>query len=343
MEPIFIIGTERSGTNLLRLILNSHSHIAIPHPPHILKNFSQLEPLYGDLSQDANFKKLVKDAVTMVELHPYPWEIKLDSERIFREVPERNLMNIFFSIYNQYLESMHKERWGCKSTFMLYHVAAIRQYYPRAKFIYMVRDGRDVAVSARKSIFNRYSVYYIARLWKKEQQLGISWLNKLSVNDILVVKYESLLDDPKNTIEVLCGFLNEPFENAMLNFSTTPEAKKSASISKSWENTSRPIMKGNVDKFRKELTEKEIELFEAIASPELEYFSYPLTRPACISEPLKMKRSAFKVRYLITELFFMLKAQLEHLFTDRNNALRFKKYLFLKLIRISFAIRWKQN
>jgi len=72
MDPIFIIGTERSGTNLLRPILNSHFHIAIPHPPHIMKNFYKLEPLYTDLNKDAQFKRLIKDVVAMVELHPYP-------------------------------------------------------------------------------------------------------------------------------------------------------------------------------------------------------------------------------------------------------------------------------
>ena len=150
MNPIFIIGTERSGTNLLRLILNSHPNIAIPHPPHIMKNFFKLEPLYSDLSKDVNFKKFIQDVVRMVELHPYPWEIRIDKNRVFQDVKDRNLISIFFAVYAQHLEATHKKRWGCKSTFMLYHVALIRRYYPCAKFIYMVRDGRDVAASAKK-------------------------------------------------------------------------------------------------------------------------------------------------------------------------------------------------
>ncbi len=338
-SPIFIIGTERSGTNLLRLILNSHSNIAIPHPPHIMKNFSKLEPLYGDLNLDLHFKRLIKDVVTMVELHPYPWEIKLDRERIFRETPERNLINIFFAIYNQYLESTHKKRWGCKSTFMIYHVALVRRYCPQAKFLYMVRDGRDVAASAKKSIFNRYCVYYAAQLWKKEQQIGISWLNKLPANDIFLLKYEDLLAAPKDVIRSLCSFLDEPFENGMLDFSTTEEARKSGGISAAWKNTSKPIMSDNKGKFNKELSKKEIALFEAIAGQELVYFSYALTAPSCVSEEERAKRAGFKIGYLAEEFFLMLKVQLQHLFTDKNNILRFKKYWFLKLIRVIRAIR----
>ena len=190
MKPIFIIGTERSGTNLLRLILDSHSNITIPHPPHILKNFFKLEPLYFDLNTDNNFKKLIRDVVQMVELHPYTLGITIDREKVFHDVKERNLISVCFAIYNQVLENTKKKRWGCKSTFMINHVALIRRYYPSPKFIYMVRDGRDVAVSAKKSIFNRYSVYYTAQLWKKEQQTGIYWLRKLSQNDIFLIKYE---------------------------------------------------------------------------------------------------------------------------------------------------------
>lgn len=334
MEPIFIIGTERSGTNLLRLILNAHSHIAIPHPPHIMKNFFKLEPLYADLAQDNNFRKLIRDVSTMVQLHPYPWGIAIDKERIFRETKDRNLINIFFCIYSQYLEASHKERWGCKSTFMLYHVALVRRYYPCAKFIYMVRDGRDVAVSAKSTIFNHYSVYYTAQLWKKEQEIGIYWLNKLPHKDILLVKYEDLVRSPQAIISSICLFLNEPYQENLLEFYATSEARKSAGLSAAWENTKRPIIQDNFGKFQKELKEREIDLFEAIAGEELDYFSYALTKPFYISEGRRARGVRFKVVYPIEEIFLMIKVQLKHLFTDKNNMLRFKKYWFLKFIRI---------
>ncbi|MFH1045362.1 MAG: sulfotransferase [Candidatus Omnitrophota bacterium] len=339
-SPIFILGTERSGTNLLRLILNSHPNIAIPHPPHIMKNFFKLEPLYSDLSKDANFKRLIQDVVTMVQLHPYPWGIKIDKDKIFRDIQERNLINIYFAIYDQYLESAHKKRWGCKSTFMIYHVALTRHYYPTAKFIYMVRDGRDVAVSAKKSIFNRYNVYFTAGLWKKEQGIGIYWLNKLSKNDIFLIKYEDLLNKPEETVRSLCSFLNESYQENMLNFFNTEEAQKSSSLSAAWKNTASPIIKNNFEKFKNELREDEVNLFEAIAAPELDYFSYALTKPFYISEGVRAKGIKFKIVYWFEETFLMVAVQLKHLFTDKNTFLRFKKFLFLRYIRIIRAIRW---
>src|SRR5512133_799120 len=114
MNPIFIIGTERSGTNLLRLILNEHNAIAVPHPPHIMKLFAPLESLYGDLTVDRNFRRLIEDVCRMVELHPYPWEIRPDREQLFQGVRDRNLLCVYFGIYDQYLAYAGKQRWCCK-------------------------------------------------------------------------------------------------------------------------------------------------------------------------------------------------------------------------------------
>lgn len=322
VNPIFIIGTERSGTNLLRLILDSHQEIAIPHPPHILKNFFKLEPLYGDLGRDANFKKLISDVVVSVELHPYPWGIKIDRDRIFRGAKERDLINVFFAIYEQYRESVNKKRWGCKSTFMIHHVALVREYYPKAKFLYMVRDGRDVAVSAKKTIFNRYSVYYTAQLWKKEQQIGIYWLNKLTEDDIYLLRYEDLLADPQEAVRSICAFLDISYQEGMLNFFETREAEKSGRLNTAWKNTSRPIIKNNFGKFKVELARSEVDLFEAIAGSELDYFSYELTRPFYVSESSRARGVKFKMRYLCEEILLMSKVQLRSMIADKNSLLR---------------------
>ncbi len=340
MDPIFIIGTERTGTNLLRLILNSHADIAIPHPPHIMKNLSCLEPFYGDLSVDKNFRKLIRDVVTTVRLHPYPWGISLDQEKIFRLAKARDLISVCFAIYEQYRESTGKTRWGCKSTFMIYHVAMIRKYYPTAKFIYMVRDGRDVAASAKKTIFNHYCVYFTARLWSLEQQIGIFWLNKLSGQDIFLLRYEDLLQGPEETVRSLCKFLNEPYQDNLLDFFKSEEARKSARLSLAWKNTSSPILKDNSAKFKRELRKKEIDLFEAIAFRELDRFSYSLTKPFCLAEADNAKGIKFKLSYLAEELFLMIRVQLKHIFTDKNTLIRFKKFLFLRYLNFIRPLKW---
>ena len=79
----------RNGLNLLRLILNSHSRIAVPHPPHIVRYFAPLEPLYGELAQDGPFRALVADILRLLDTHIYQWDVPIDTERVVREATPR--------------------------------------------------------------------------------------------------------------------------------------------------------------------------------------------------------------------------------------------------------------
>lgn len=330
MAPFFIIGTERSGSNLIRLILNANSNVVIPHPPHIYKYFINLLDMYGDLNVDSNFRRLIHDVVKMVQLHAYKWEISFDENQMLKTIRTRDLIGIKTYIYQHYADQMHKKHWGCKSTFMLQYVEDVLKHCPMAKFLYLVRDGRDVAQSAKKSIFNNFHTYYIAERWRREQLLGISWLKKLSPKQICLIKYEELLSKPDVIVSRICAFLEIPFESNMLNYYLTSEAKKSASLSESWENTSKPILNNNFNKFKTTLSEYEIQLFEAIARQELEFFNYALVNANDNNNAMRK----WKVRYYIAEKLLCFKVQLRALFKDKNSFLRYKKNLFLLLLNL---------
>jgi len=266
--------------------------------------------------------------------------LNINEEKVFQNAKARDLASVCFAAYDQYLASTGKARWGCKSTFMIYHVATIRKYYPAAKFIYMVRDGRDVAASAKKTIFNRYCVYFTAKLWALEQQIGIFWLNKLSSGDIFLLRYEDLLKDAPAVLRSLCDFLNEPYRDNMLDFFNSAEAKKSASLSLAWKNTARPIIKDNSAKFAAQLSKKEVSLFEAICFRELDRFSYDLTKPFYLAETENARGVKFKMSYLAEELLLMMRVQLKHAFTDKNTLARFKKFLFLQYLNFIRPLKW---
>jgi sulfotransferase family protein len=333
MNPIFIIGTERSGTNLLRLILNAHPDIAVPHPPHIVKLFAPLLPLYGDLSSDRSFRRLIADVCRMVELHTYPWEMKPDREMVFRDAAARELICIYFAIYDQYLKHSGKKRWCCKSTFMIDHVADILRFRPGARFIFMVRDGRDVAVSAKSSIFNHYHVFYSARRWQREQRLGLEWLKKLPKEQIMLLKYEELTASPAKTVENLCAFLDIPFSESMLEYHHSDEAKKSGALSISWENTSKPVIPENRGKFLRLLTEREILQFEAIAMNELLELGYQTVNQPEDLLQVKESLSAERLSYRVMELFMKLRTEAVHLRRDANSGARIRKNLYMAHIK----------
>ncbi|MBS0000074.1 MAG: hypothetical protein KFF73_13930, partial [Cyclobacteriaceae bacterium] len=90
--PVQIIGTQRSGSNLLRLMLNQLHGVFAPHPPHILSIFQKIISYYDDLSNEDNFYELATDISAFVRLNPVPWKDDiLDPELIIRHCEEKSL------------------------------------------------------------------------------------------------------------------------------------------------------------------------------------------------------------------------------------------------------------
>ena len=113
-DPLFIIGTERSGSNLLRVILNSHPNIVIPHPPHIMRYFGPLEARYGDLSRHRNLRRLVDDVLRLVKAHIHPWSWIPKADDILQRslmYPGRSGPELLLSLYylqdKQWLKPLH--------------------------------------------------------------------------------------------------------------------------------------------------------------------------------------------------------------------------------------------
>jgi hypothetical protein len=197
-----------------------------------------------------------------------------------------------------------------------------------------VCDGRDVAVSAKSSIFNNFHVYYSALRWQREQRLGLEWLATLPPEQILLLKYEDLISNVEATVRKLCVFLGEPFEEQMLAYHLSGEARKSGALSVSWENTAKPVIRDNANKYRSQLTQKEIMQFEAIAHEEMQELSYRLDNPL---ELLLQKQSELTVEhfsYRLSELQLKMKAEIHHLIKDKNSAARLRKNLYMSYIRL---------
>ena len=101
IQPIQIVGTQRSGSNLLRLMLNQLEEVTAPHPPHILQRMMPLLPLYGNLDDSQNFYRLIDDVCSLVELNPVLWAgIEFDRKYIFSLCKAQNLVEIFRVVYD---------------------------------------------------------------------------------------------------------------------------------------------------------------------------------------------------------------------------------------------------
>ena len=277
IQPIQIIGTQRSGSNMLRLMLNQFDEITAPHPPHILQRFFPLLHLYGDLENKTNFYVLVDDVCKLVENNPVPWKgVTFNRNEIVDRCKNQTLIEIFRVIYDLKAETDKAKFWVCKSMANVKYADEFEAAGMKMLYIYLYRDGRDVASSFRKAIVGEKHVYHIANQWQSDQKESILLEQKIEGNRFLKVSYENLLHHPKKEMKRISGFLNISLKNEVFDFYHSEESKNTAVAGKMWENVSRPILKNNTNKYKTELTPFEIAIFEKQAGEILKYLGYTL-------------------------------------------------------------------
>ena len=326
--PFFIVGTERSGSNLLRVILDAHSRLAVPHPPHVMNLLGPVEHCFGDLAQDENLRKLAREVGRLVRLHIHPWDFAVDVEQLVTDASPRDLFGLFVALYEQNQRHEGKARWGCKSTFMIHHVDRILARFPDARLLHLVRDPRDVAVSSRDSVFNPSHPYFVARLWTEQQELAHALAGRLGADTMLRVRYEDLIADPEASVRAICAFLGEEFEESILRFFERDATRKGAALSQSWANTGRPVMSDNAGKFGRELDAQEIALIEGVAGEMMELHGY-----ARVAERQAPPTGA-RLRFLPSELLGNARTELRSLRDDENHWIRVRRDGLARLWRL---------
>ncbi len=277
IKAIQIIGTQRSGSNLLRVMLNQIQEIEAPHPPHILQRFFPLLAKYGDLGEEANFNQLIDDVCKLIELNPVPWkEFTLDRKSIRQSCRSNSLIEVFNSLYSLKAKSSSAKYWCCKSMANFKYAAELEEYGIKPIYIHLYRDGRDVALSFKKAIVGSKHTYHLAKQWKEDQEHCLRLKEDMDENRFFSICYEQLLEAPEKILKKLCGFLKIPFNNSMLEYYNSRESLLTASSGKMWKNVSCPLLKDNANKFLKHLGEEDQAIFEYIAGTTLTKLNYKL-------------------------------------------------------------------
>jgi Sulfotransferase family len=274
--PIFMIGTQRSGSNLLRLMLNQLPDIAAPHPPHILQRMMPLEKGYGDLSKKPAFDLLVDDVCKLVELNPVPWEgVTLDRKNVAAHCRNHSVVAAFGAVYDIMAEQNKAKNWCCKSLQNINYLSDLEAYYgDAARYIYLYRDGRDVAVSFRKAVVGEKHPYHIGKEWSATQRIALTQRKHIDAKRFFNLSYETLTGSPEKAMRGLCEFLGVTYTPEMLNFHESSEAKSAAKSSELWSNVVKPVMADNSNKFLKEMSEEDVRIFELVAGDVLDALGY---------------------------------------------------------------------
>lgn len=274
-DPVFLLSTERSGSNLVRSILGTHSDISAPHPLETAYPWGKVTP--PKEMGDRRAKRLLRDVLINKHYSFHPLEASVDVDNVFdrfRNGPQRHsLFDVQQALYDEYASVQDNDLWVSKYPALWEALEDAFEYYDDPKIVYNVRDARDVVLSFKRSNVGRYHPYYNAQRWQEEQRHGIELLENHD-DAVHQIRYRDLLQDPEAVVRNVCEFLDVPFEERMLYYYETEQAEAASESAEVFKNLTSPIMSDNYHKFREQLPAEEVRLTEKIAAEELAFFGY---------------------------------------------------------------------
>jgi hypothetical protein len=219
-----IVGSPRSGTTLLRFMLDAHPDLAIPPETGFL-TFAPKPRGRGDKLRE-NFFRVITNYPEPVPAWP---DFEMPEESFRAALAEINPFTIsegYRAFYRLYAARFGKSRWGDKTPLYCLGLDAIRRILPEARFIHIIRDGRDAALSLRRMWFSPgWEIETQAAYWRKcilaARRAGRGRA------DYIEVRYEDLILNPRATLQQVCDHSGLSYDRAMLDYYTrTPERLK---------------------------------------------------------------------------------------------------------------------
>lgn len=274
VRPTYLLSSERSGSNLLRSILNTHSEISAPHPIETAYPWQNLaDP--SSLSADRR-RRLIRDVLVNKRYSYHPMTVPLDPERVADRVEaddNPSFLSVQSAIYREICRIEDTSMWSTKYPGLWDCLWDAFEYYDDLRIVYLVRDPRDVVLSFKTSNIDLYHPYFSAQRWQEEQAVGTRLLEEYQ-ESVHLIRYEDLLQEPEREVEAVCEFLGIPFEEAMLYYYETEDAQTASESSELFENVGVPIKSDNYDKYLDRLPNEEVRLTEYFTQEELRSFGY---------------------------------------------------------------------
>ena len=276
--PTFFFGFQRSGTTLFSAMLDCHPDLAVPF------SLTGLWFRYGDrlgdynhLKSDSDLGRLV-DALLSEERFAF-WHVPLPRESVLDGLPPGNYPAVIERFHRLYASHHAKSRWGHLDITSLVEAPTLLQWFPDAKFVHIVRDARDVALSNQGIPFSAGNILECAEKWRNEVGANLAWGAGLSDEQYLVIRFEDLVTESEATLKRLCAFLDLTFEPSMLAYPTrvehrVPDGRREAL----WHLLDRPPQASQAGRWRRDMSPAQKTLVEDVAGTVLEAAGYEKDR-----------------------------------------------------------------
>ena len=291
-EPAtFVVGVARSGTTMLRLMLDAHPQLAIPPETHFLPKLLKLCDLLA--AEGAEEAEVRRRALELVTGHPRWQDFGLaerDLERHFEAARPFDGPAAARAFYAAYAELQGKPRWGDKTPSYTWKMPRLQKRLPEAHFIHLIRDGRDVALSLTQVSWGAPSVTEAAQKWVEELGRARRRARRLARGTYLELRYEDLVADPEPGLRKAVELVDLPWDDAMLEYHRKADERMQEVVRdlrpgwkglitaeermKQHELVSKPPSSERVGRWRREMEPADREAFESVAGPMLADLGY---------------------------------------------------------------------
>lgn len=265
---ILIVGTGRSGTTLIREVLNKHPEVNIAPETSFYNRLWAARKLLGSIKIKHNIPKWIY--YLLFHSHDPSMEtykpLFLDLITTFEKKTPTTYEDMFITILKQFAHFKGKKIYGEKTPNHIFYINYIKQKIPDAKIIVTIRDPRAVTASMinRGDLYNK--VYQPAIEWYVGMK-QVTKLLSLKKEDIFIIKYEDLVDNSQKVIENLCQFLKIEFYEDMLTPNETNTSFKELKKKKG-------IYVEAKEKWRETLSKNDIKTVERICLKYMVDFGY---------------------------------------------------------------------
>jgi hypothetical protein len=279
--PFFIFGAKRSGTTLLRLMLNAHPELCLPDESHFL------DPILKRISPDKDLTPRDLDTIQDCILHRGRFENWKTTAPELRMVfqsfasPVR-LREVIETVFLCEARKHGKEHWGEKTPEYIGIAKGIARLFPEARFIFLTRDGRDVSMSLAARGWEGWTTYHRAKYWNNcvKTMLSVSAVKQ----EIVFVKYENLVSQSEQELRKLTEFLDITYASSMQSYHESYE--QFTDVGKGVHTKlGRKPSPDDIYKWKGKLPFREQFIFEAVCYKNLQELGYEVSafQPAAFS------------------------------------------------------------
>jgi len=233
--PVFVVGAGRSGTTLLRLMLDAHPSFALPPESHFVVALA---------SPRLRLENRPDVALERVLEHPRFVRWDLDADRVRAAVAERRpaaLPDLLRIVFETYADAHGKPRWGDKTPGYVAHLPLVAKYFPDARFVHIIRDGRAVAASVASKPSGPPNAVSAAYWWRALVRHGRRDGRALG-RRYLEVRYEELVSDPTAVLTRVCQHLGTDYDPAMLEYWRTAASRLPPGLTTSGQKHARTLL-----------------------------------------------------------------------------------------------------